>query len=223
MKPHVLYLHGFGSGPLSAKGLAIKRRLQGHIASFTIPDLEEGDFFNLTMMLLWERALAAIARVPPDGAPLVIIGSSLGGYTAAWLAASGQLSNRVTGMLLIAPAFKFTTRWTTLLGEDGIVAWRSEGRRSFFHHGRARDEWLSSAFLDSCEGLPEIPGPPPVPTVIVHGQQDETIDWRHSRAYADQMGPIELYLVDGDHRLTDLCHEELIICRAMGLIKNCKV
>lgn len=210
MRPHILYLHGFASGPLSAKGLALGRRLADQAASYAIPDLEGGDFFALTMDGIQERALAAMAALPDDGRPLLLVGSSLGGYTAALLAARGRLPARVAGLLLIAPAFGFTARWAGLVGEDGLREWRREGWRLFHHHGRDRDEWLSVAFVDSCADLPEVPGPSPIPTVIVHGRQDETVDWRLSRAYADQSAQVELHLVQGDHRLTDPRHEDLI-------------
>lgn len=220
MRAHVLYLHGFGSGPLSAKGLALGKRLADRVASYAIPDLEGGDFFALTMERIQERALAAIAALPADGAPLMLVGSSLGGYTAALLAARGRLPARVAGLLLIAPAFGFTARWARLVGEDGLRQWRAEGRRLFRHHGRDRDEWLSTAFLDSCLDLPEIPGLTTIPTVIVHGRQDETVDWRLSRAYADQPGLCEYHLLQGDHRLTEPRHEDLIFWCADDLLAH---
>lgn len=215
--PHVLYLHGFASGPRSAKGLALGRRIGDAAASYAIPDLEGGDFLNLTMDGIQARALAAIAGLPSDGRPVMLVGSSLGGYTAALLAARGRLPARVAGLLLIAPAFGFTARWAGLLGADGVAEWRTAGRRLFFHHGRERDEWLSTAFLDSCAALPEVPGPSTIPMAIVHGRQDETVDWRLSRAYADQAAPCEYHLVQGDHRLTDPRHEDLIAWCAVDL------
>ncbi len=218
MRPHALYLHGFGSGPRSAKGLALGRRLVDRVESYAIPDLEGGDFFGLTMDRIAANARAAIATLPADGRPALLIGSSLGGYTAALLAAQGHLPPRVAGLLLIAPAFGFTARWAGLLGEDGLRQWRTDGRRLFHHHGRERDEWLSTAFLDSCADLPEIPPPATIPTAIVHGRQDETVDWRLSRDYASQAGPIECHIVQGGHALTDPRHEDLIAWCAGDLI-----
>jgi pimeloyl-ACP methyl ester carboxylesterase len=216
-RPHVLYLHGFGSTPKSAKAAALRASLAGGSASFAVPQLDGGDFFSLTMDGIADRAVLAARALPDDGAPLVVVGSSLGGYTAALLAARRALP-RLAGLVLIAPAFAFTERWRDQLGESGIAAWRTTGSLPFFHHGAERELPLGSAFLDSCAGLPAIPGDPVVPCAIVHGRSDATVDWRHSRAYADAHEGVELHLVRGDHRLTEPRHEELITWCARDII-----
>lgn len=214
---HALYLHGFGSGPASAKGTALGRRLAGAVTSYAIPDLEGGDFRALTMPGIAGRALAAIAALPDDGEGVLLIGSSLGGYSAALLAAEGRIP-RVAGILLIAPAFGFIERWRELLGADGVAAWRATGERLFYHHVAERELPLAVGFLDSCQALPLIPLPGEVPAVVVHGRRDETVDWRYSRRYAEQEGDIDFHLIDGDHRLTDARHEDLIAWCAHDLI-----
>jgi pimeloyl-ACP methyl ester carboxylesterase len=217
MHPHVLYLHGFGSGPRSAKGAALGTRLRGAVASFAIPDLEAGDFFRLTMDAIVERAAAAADALPDDGRPLLVIGSSLGGYSAALMASRRRLP-RLAGLLLIAPAFHFPDRWRERLGEAGVARWKAEGSWPFYHHGAERELPLGAAFLASCEALPGIPGAAGVPVAIVHGRQDETVDWRGSLAYAEADPRVELHLVTGDHRLTEPRHEELIAAVAADLI-----
>ena len=214
---HALYLHGFGSGPTTAKGTALGRRLAGAVGSYAIPDLEAGDFFSLTMDLILARAVQALEALPDDGAPALLIGSSLGGFSAALLAAQNR-APRVAGLLLIAPAFGFPERWAEILGAEGMADWRRTGQRMFHHHASDSEQPLGVAFLESCLALPVIPLPPEFPVVIVHGRRDETVDWRYSRRYADQDGDIELHLVDGDHRLTEARHEDLISWCAHDLI-----
>jgi surfactin synthase thioesterase subunit len=65
-----------------------------------------------------------------------------------------------------------------------------------------------------------VPLPPECPVVIVHGRRDETVDWRASRQYADQEGNIDLHLIDGDHRLTEARHEDLITWCANDLLER---
>jgi pimeloyl-ACP methyl ester carboxylesterase len=214
---HVLYLHGFGSGPKTAKGTALGQRLAGRVRSYAIPDLEAGDFFSLTMERICDRAAAAVAALPEDEAPVLLIGSSLGGYTAALLAAQGRIP-RASALLLIAPAFGFGERWAEHLGIAGVAAWRRDGQRMFFHHASQQERPLGVGFLDSAERLPGFPLAPEIPVVIVHGRRDDTVDWRMSRRYADQDADIEFHLVDGDHRLTDQRHEDLITWCAGDLI-----
>jgi pimeloyl-ACP methyl ester carboxylesterase len=214
---HALYLHGFGSGPLTAKGVTLGHRLAGAVSSYAIPDLEGGDFTSLTMDGILARAENALAAIPDDGQPVLLIGSSLGGYAAAQLAATGR-ATRVAALLLIAPAFGFTTRWTERLGPEAIAAWRREGSRPFYHFGTQREVPLGVEFYDSCLALPELPAQAPMPVSIVHGREDESVDHRFSVQYATHREHVELHLVKGDHRLTDQRHETLIAWAALDLL-----
>ncbi len=215
--PHTLYLHGFASGPFTAKGRALGARLTGRVASYGIPDLEQGDFTGLTMDLIIARALAAIAALPDDGRGVVLIGSSLGGYTAALIASRHALA-RLSGCLLIAPAFGFPTYWRERLGADDIAAWRRSGTRLFQHYGSDRELPLGLGFLESCERLPAVPGAPACRMVIVHGRQDQTVDHQVSLDFARDHALVELHLITGDHRLTEPRHEELIAWCAGDLL-----
>src|SRR3712207_248123 len=95
----VLYLHGFASGPSSGKAQFFRARLAERGVQLEIPDLVEGDFENLTIT----GQLAVIERTA-RGDPVVLMGSSLGGYLAALYASSHP---EVTKLILMAPAFYF--------------------------------------------------------------------------------------------------------------------
>ncbi len=215
---HGIYLHGFASGPQTAKGTALGRRLlaAGAVRSWTIPDLEGADFAVLTMDRWLDRAEAAIAALPDDGAPCLLVGSSLGGWGAAVLAA--QAPARLAGALLIAPAFGFTERWPDRLGAAAMARWRSEGRLPFFHYGQQREIALGVAFLDSCAAVPAWPGAPGCRCAIIHGRSDDTVPWTASLDWARGHAQVELHLVRGDHRLTEPRHEALIAHAALDLI-----
>jgi predicted esterase YcpF (UPF0227 family) len=217
VKPHALYLHGFASSPKTAKGVALGERLTGSVASYQIPAVEGDAFRSLTMDGIFTRAEAALRALPADGAPALLIGSSLGGYSAAFLAAAGR-APRVAALLLIAPAFGFTDSWLHKLGGGGIEEWRRKGERNFFHHAQERELPLGVAFLESCERLPAMPGEPRMPVAIVHGRQDETVDCRRSVEYAQARANVDLHVVQGDHRLTEPRHEDLIAWCARDLI-----
>lgn len=78
--PYVLYLHGFLSSPQSLKAKQAFTYCQQHGIDIDIPALTEGP--AATIAALRERLEAGIART--GGA--VLIGSSLGGYYATYLA-----------------------------------------------------------------------------------------------------------------------------------------
>ncbi len=221
---HGIYLHGFASSAKTAKGVALGQRLARTLASYRIPALEgepadEAAFFHLTMTGIRDRAAAAVAALPDDGRGCLLIGSSLGGYTAALLAAQ-RTSPRIRALLLIAPAFGFTTRWSARLGPQGTALWQRQGHLPFFHHAHEREMPLGYGFLESCQNLPDLPDHPGVPVAIVHGIQDETVDHRQSIAYQQGHAGVELHLVDGDHRLMEPHHEDLIAWCAEDLVRR---
>lgn len=76
----ILYLHGFRSSPLSMKSRLLAAQMQalGRSEEWRCPQLPASP------KLAIELALALVKDVPP--AQLTIIGSSLGGYYATWLA-----------------------------------------------------------------------------------------------------------------------------------------
>ena len=76
----ILYLHGFRSSPQSMKGRVISERM----AELGLSDQLVCQQLPASPKLAMELALSLIAGVPAE--ELSIIGSSLGGYYATWLA-----------------------------------------------------------------------------------------------------------------------------------------
>ena len=76
----ILYLHGFRSSPLSMKAQLVGTRMRelGLEADYLCPQLPASPEAAMAL------ALELVAGVPPE--QLSIIGSSLGGYYATWLA-----------------------------------------------------------------------------------------------------------------------------------------
>jgi len=205
---NIVYLHGFGSSPASAKARALQQLLGSDCHHFQVPVLDGGEFFHLTMPAIAERALSAITQAAVHG-PVLLIGSSLGGYVAAWLAAQGALP-QVCAQVLIAPAFGFPSRWRERLGEDGVAEWRRNGQRLFWHYGAEAELPLGVQFLESCTELTDVPAATTLGTSIVHGREDESVDWRGSYQYAENAAAVDLHLVNGDHSLSLPRHEALI-------------
>jgi uncharacterized protein len=205
---NIVYLHGFGSSPRSQKAGALKRLLDCDDDHFVVPELDGGNFPQLTMDAIAERAIAAVQAATVRG-PVLVIGSSLGGYTAAWLAAEGRLPG-LCSLVLVAPAFGFTDRWRERLGDEGIAEWQRDGSRLFWHYGAEQELPLGVAFLDSCQRLPSIPPSASVDVSIVHGWDDESVAWQGSHAYSNAHPNVDLHLVEGDHSLSEARHEALI-------------
>ena len=190
-----IWLHGFASGPGSSKGQFVRARLAERGAELAIPDLNDRSFFFLTVsrMLAQTDALAEKAR------PVVLFGSSLGGFTAATWAATRP--GRCAALVLLAPAFDLAPRWQSRIPPQDLARWRSTGRLAFDHYAHGRKEDLSIAFLDDAQKYDPYPLPD-CPTLVVQGLRDDVVTPDLAREFTRRMnGRARLIELDQGHEL----------------------
>ena len=108
-----IYLHGFASGPGSQKACIFKDHFEKSRLSITIPDLQQGDFENLTLTKQISVVQSIIDGKP--GVDFALIGSSMGAYIAALLA---ETRKEIKALYLMAPGFNFLNRWMETMGWD---------------------------------------------------------------------------------------------------------
>ncbi len=203
-----LYLHGFASGPSSTKGRTLAADFGRHGVEVERLDLRVPSLAHLRPSAMIERVLATIGE-----GPVVLVGSSLGGLTAARVAAR---SPAVKALVLMAPAFRFVERWRERLGEVGWLAWHTDGWLAIHDHAEKREARVDVGFAEDALALDALDDgwpPPVVPTWIVHGRADDTVDVAVSRAWvaaaherwqgpADGPAPAATLLeLDDDHQL----------------------
>jgi len=187
-----VYLHGFASGPSSAKGARIVPPLRERGYSVAMPDLNAGGFRHLTV----SRALEQASRHLRDRT--IVIGSSMGGYIAALLA---KRDPRVRALVLMAPAFDLADRLEARHGADAIAAWRRAGYIDVEHYAYGRILPLDAGFLDDAARHPARP-PLQVPTYILQGERDDVVPADMVRAVAGCSGEhVRLDVVEDDHGL----------------------
>jgi pimeloyl-ACP methyl ester carboxylesterase len=189
----IVYLHGFASTPLSTKAQFFKRQFNG--ADFEIPQLDQGDFENLTVTSQLQVVDEAV-----HGDPVILIGSSLGGYLAALYASRHANIER---LVLLAPAFEFPARWRQRFSGGELDEWRRTGTRNFYHYGYKSDRPLGYRFVEDSVQYEDSPdfGQP---ALIFHGLRDDVVLPEVSRRYAAGHPNVELKLVDSGHELTDV-------------------
>ena len=195
--PHFIYLHGFASSPESRKARDLSDRFAKLNIPLGIPDLNQGDFTNLT---LTRQIQQVEATFPPPSTPVTLIGSSFGGLTAAWL---GQTHTQVERLVLLAPAFGFLSHWLPRLGFDQVQQWKSEGFLPVYHHGAEKMLPISYQFAEDAAQYRESEIQRSVPTLIIHGTKDEVIPVESSIEFAKTRPWVQLIQLDSDHGLTD--------------------
>ena len=175
---HLLYLHGFRSSPQSAKARAVAQRVRQQHPGVTwwCPQLPPSP--REAMALVAE----GIAGWPQ--ASMAVVGSSLGGFYATWVAAH-------TGCraVLLNPAVNPARDLQKYIGEQ--TSWHDPQDRFFF-----RPEFITELQALECPGQP---APAQVLAIIAKG--DEVLDWREMQQRYP--GARIRLLEGGDHALSD--------------------
>lgn len=198
---YYIYLHGFASSPKSAKAQEISHGFSQMQIKLNIPDLNAGDFSQLTIT----RQLTQVTATFPDNStPIILIGSSLGGLTSAYLA---QQSPQVQRLILLAPAFGFLSHWLPTLGNEKIQRWQQEQYLMVHHYGQRRSLPLSYNFVTDAAQYTETILQRPIPTLILHGKHDEVIPIAASREFARTRPWVELQELNSDHALANVMVE----------------
>ncbi|MEB3884150.1 YqiA/YcfP family alpha/beta fold hydrolase [Lyngbya sp. CCY1209] len=190
-----LYLHGFASGPKSAKAQYLRDRFSECAIALNIPDLNQGDFLNLTLTRQI-RQVEAEFFAPPRRA--IAIGSSFGGLTATWLA---QRQASIEKLVLLAPAFDFLSHLLPHLGRTQLQQWQNDGTLSVYHYGYGQETPLKYNFIKDLTHYDDGKLGRFIPTLILHGTQDEVIPIQSSRDFARDRPGVELVELEDDHSL----------------------
>lgn len=207
--PTVVWLGGFRSDMTGTKAEALAAWAADNGRAFVRFDYfghggSSGDFATGTITRWRDDAVAVLNEL--TAGPVVLVGSSMGGWIACLAALA--FPERVVGMLLIAPAPDFTEK---LLAPDIPP----EGRAALAADGvwlRPSDYGepypISRALLEDGARWSILGGAPiPIaaPVRILQGGEDPDVPWRHALelAHALKTDDVVFTLIkDGDHRLS---------------------
>jgi predicted esterase YcpF (UPF0227 family) len=170
----IIYIHGFNSSPASFKAKILHERLaaNGRAHEFTAPALPPSPAAAAAL-------LAEIARKHPHAA---LVGSSLGGYYATWLAEQFALR-----AVLVNPA----VRPYDLLGNH-------VGRQKNFHSGEEYE--FTAQHVVELRAL-EVDTITPQRYLLLVETGDEVLDYRD--AVEKYRGSQQFVIEGGDHGFSD--------------------
>ena len=190
-----LYLHGFASSPQSTKARYMQQKFAELGLTLHVPDLNLTDFSTVTL----SEQLEYLDRTYLyNNEPIIVLGSSLGGFLALQLAAKSLL---VQKLILLAPAFGFSHRIAKALGEENVTKWQQDGIREFYHYGLKRNVNLQFQFFVDAQKYSEENLTRSLSMLIFHGIHDEVVPASLSEEFAKRRSQVTLKLLNDDHAL----------------------
>lgn len=192
----VLYLHGFASSAHSGKASYLGQRFRAQGVEFHAPDLNLPDFSTLTVtrMLEQTRALVDAAKTP-----VTLVGSSLGGFVA--VNAAAQSPDRVSHLVLMAPALDFSSEGLSGPGGADVNDWQRAGTLNVFHFGYGRVLPVHYELYADARRYDAMHAELPMPILVFQGRRDTAVDPASVEAWARRRPNAELHLLDDDHQL----------------------
>ncbi|RQO83030.1 YqiA/YcfP family alpha/beta fold hydrolase [Acidovorax sp. FJL06] len=173
---HLLYLHGFRSSPLSAKARLMAAHVARHhpAATFWCPQLPPSP----------QAAMALVAQGIADWprAAMAVVGSSLGGFYASWVAQQARCPS-----VMLNPAVDPARDLARYIGEQ--TTWQNPEERFFF----------LPEYIAELQALDMRGRPPAAPELAIIAQGDEVLDWREMAARYPEAR--QIVQEDGDHAL----------------------
>jgi pimeloyl-ACP methyl ester carboxylesterase len=206
--PLIVFLPGYMSDMRGSKAEALAAWAAGNARALLRLDYSgcgesEGEFLHGSISRWTADALALIDHVAP-GAPVLLIGSSMGGWIGLRLGLA--LGPRLAGFIGIAAAPDFTDWGLGITPEDTALL-ASQGwfnRPSGYDAAGYR---YSAAFIADAAAARLLAGPIAItaPVRLLHGQRDDAVPWQLSLEIAEKLhsADVQVTLVkDGDHRLS---------------------
>jgi pimeloyl-ACP methyl ester carboxylesterase len=220
----VVWLGGFRSDMSGTKAQALADWAQARGRSFVRFDYfghgESSGAFEVGTISRWRTDALAVIEALTEG-PVVLVGSSMGGWISCLLALAKP--ERVAALLLIAPAPDFTEK---LMTPEMTPANRDEMDRTgvWLRPSDYGDPYpISRQLLEDGATWSILPGPVAIdcPVRILQGGADPDVPWRHALALAEAITGEDVVFTlikDGDHRLSRPQDIERLIATLEALV-----
>ncbi|WP_411289153.1 alpha/beta fold hydrolase [Phenylobacterium sp.] len=206
--PTVVWLGGFRSDMTGTKAQALADWAAGAGRGYVRFDYlghgQSSGAFERGTITRWRDDALAVLESLAEG-PLVLVGSSMGGWIACLAAMAAP--ERIAGLVLVAPAPDFTEKLMAPgIPPQGRAALAAEG--VWLRPSEYGDPYpISRTLLEDGARWSILPGPVPItaPVRILQGAEDPDVPWRHALELAQGLNSRDVVfslIKDGDHRLS---------------------
>lgn len=209
-KPVIIMIHGFGKRRTDEYN-NLKAALSEY--DLEIPALFDQRFEDDTVWHNWvSRAEEKIIAAKNQGREIILIGFSMGGVIAGYLASKFAVKK----LILLAPAFEYLT----------ITTATNAARSKFNRKNKNSDEYpelpakFTSTFMDVVDNCRDAIEKVNCPVMFIHCMKDETIPYTVSLKYYRKVNHDDkkcIILADGGHRILD---DERLKDTAICLIRD---
>jgi len=212
--PVWVFLHGLGSDRKGDKAVRFRDHLSGRGPGFLSLDFtghgdSGGDCHSLSLTRNLEdvgRAVSFLREEAPR-APLILVGSSMGGITALWYAALHP--GDIHRVFAIAPAFLMAARFAASLSAEARRDWANRGFVPVPVGDRDLEIGWGIVADEDGYGMERLGEALETPSLLLHGAEDAVVPPELSRDFAELCRAAELTEIeDGDHRMSE--HKDLL-------------
>ena len=200
--PAVIYLHGLGSSPESPKALLVAEHLRSLGYGVTAPNLSLPSLAELSVDAAIERVVGEIESSSAAHG-VMLIGSSFGGFLAlhAWERLSLEQKHGVRGMVLLAPLLYPWHQTCGVILPAVEEQWRRDGVFPIEQGATGLFVEVHVGFLDQLTKYRTHAVKLSVPTLIIHGQYDQSVPFAQSVEFSKQNSGVTLVGVSDNHQL----------------------
>ena len=212
--PVWIFLHGLGSDRKGEKSRRFRDHLAGRGPGFLALDFtghgeSGGDCRGLSLTRNLDdigRAVSFVREEAP-AAPIVLVGSSMGGIAVLWYAALH--SGGVERVFAIAPAFLMAARFAASLSAGARRDWAGQGFLPVSVGDRDLAIGWSIVADEENYAMERLAEELRTPSLLLHGAEDAVVPPALSRDFADLCPAAELAEIEGgDHRLSE--HQDVL-------------
>ena len=207
--PCVVWLGGFSSDMSGTKAQALADWALAQDRAFLRFDYfghgeSSGDFLEGSITRWRQDVLEAIDALTEG--PLVLVGSSMGGWLA--LLAAVARPQRVQALVLVAPAPDFTEAlMRPALSPEALAALERDGVWTAPSDHDPAGYPITRLLIEDGARWSVLPGPLGFggPVRILQGGRDESVPWTHAHELVDALESPDVVFTlikDGDHRLS---------------------